>query len=266
MRPVIGSKSWIENVHGIEVAVPADDVERVVVDDVRLVAAADAHLDRELAALADRVQLGRRMDVAVVVRRALDDLPVLVAVAARDLDQPGRLEDEVALRPFRPEAVRRAARDDDVVAVLVRQVAEDRLQRARALVDEDRPRRPRRCGRSSPSTRTGGRARSRRRRSTSAARRPVISSPSGSTSNVLKCRCACASGTHSSRSIGSNAAELHDAARRLEVVEDRLVAGEALEAHDLLGQERAVVAELDVPLARNVAEALVEGHRRQRIA
>ena len=81
-----------------EVAVPADDVERVVVDDVGLVAAADAHLDRELAALADRVQLGRRMDVAVVVRRALDDLPVLVAVAARDLDQARRLEHEVALR------------------------------------------------------------------------------------------------------------------------------------------------------------------------
>ena len=47
------------------------------------------------------------------------------------------------------------------------------------------------------------------------------------------------------------------------MVEDRLVAGEALEAHHLLGQERAVVAELDVPLARNVAEALVEGHGRR---
>jgi hypothetical protein len=56
-------------------------------------------------------------------------------------------------------------------------------------------------------------------------------------------------------------ADLLHAAGRLEVVEDRLVAGEALEAHHLLGQERAVVAELDVPLARNVAEALVEGHR-----
>ena len=55
-------------------------------------------------------------------------------------------------------------------------------------------------------------------------------------------------------------AELLHAARRLEVVQDRLVAGEALEAHDLLGQQRAVVAELDVPLARDVAEALVEGH------
>jgi hypothetical protein len=44
------------------------------------------------------------------------------------------------------------------------------------------------------------------------------------------------------------------------VVEDRLVPDEALEAHDLLGQEGAVVAELDVPLARNAAEALVRRH------
>ena len=44
------------------------------------------------------------------------------------------------------------------------------------------------------------------------------------------------------------------------MVEDRLVPGEALEAHDLLGEERAVVAKLNVPLAREVAEALVEGH------
>jgi hypothetical protein len=46
----------------------------------------------------------------------------------------------------------------------------------------------------------------------------------------------------------------------LQVVEDRLVADEPFEAHDLFGEERAVVAELDVPLARDIAEALVERH------
>ena len=55
-------------------------------------------------------------------------------------------------------------------------------------------------------------------------------------------------------------ADLLDAAGRLEVVQDRLVPGEALEAHHLLGEERPVLAELDVPLARDVAEALVERH------
>jgi hypothetical protein len=46
----------------------------------------------------------------------------------------------------------------------------------------------------------------------------------------------------------------------VEVVEDRLVPREALEPHDLLGQELPVVAKLDVALARNVAETLVDGH------
>ena len=55
-------------------------------------------------------------------------------------------------------------------------------------------------------------------------------------------------------------ADLLHAARRMEVVEDRLVPGEALEAHDLLGQERAVLTELDVALARHAAEALIGRH------
>ena len=53
---------------------------------------------------------------------------------------------------------------------------------------------------------------------------------------------------------------LRHPAGRGQVVEDRLVPREALEAHHLFGQQRPVVAELDVPLARNVAESLVEGH------
>ena len=52
---------------------------------------------------------------------------------------------------------------------------------------------------------------------------------------------------------------LHPAGR-VQVVQDRLVAGEALEAHDLLGQERPVLPELDVALAWEAAEALVGGH------
>src|SRR5207244_8433525 len=83
-----------------------------------------------------RVQLRGWMYVAVVVRSALEHLPILVPVALRDLDQARRLEDEVALLALRPEPIRRATRDHDVVAVLVRDVAEDRLQRAGALVHE----------------------------------------------------------------------------------------------------------------------------------
>src|SRR6266508_4202036 len=100
----------------IEETVPAHDVEWVVVENVRLIPPAHADLDRELALLAVRIQLRRRMDVAVVVRRALQHLAVLVSVAPRDLDQPRRLEDQVTLLAFGTETVRRPTRNDDVVA------------------------------------------------------------------------------------------------------------------------------------------------------
>ena len=227
----------------VDVAVPADDVERVVVDHVGLVAVADAHLDDELAALAVRAQLRRRVDVAVVVRRVLHQLAVLVAVALRDRDQPGRLEHEVALLALRAEAVRRPARDDDVVARRVRQVAEDRLERARALVHEDDLVALAVRGRSSPSSSSG--------------RQSEIST---SLFHIRSCRPddGVARRRHVPRRevpvrvrVGHpllahdrlELAELDHAARRLEVVEDRLEAREALEAHHLLREERAVVAE-----------------------
>src|SRR6059058_786976 len=243
----------------IEVAVPADDVERVVVDDIRLVAAAHAYLDGELAGLAHGVQLSRRMDVAVVVRRAFHDLAVVVAVAPRDLDQPGRLEHEIALRPARVEAIRRPARNDDVVALLVRDVAEDGLQRPRSLVHEDdlvalavaeevvhALRRPaeRDLDVVVPHQEP--------------APRDLVALGLGVEGLEVPMRVLL---RHPLLALDRlEAAELHDAARRLQVVQDRLVAGEALEAHHLFGEKRSVVPELHVALARNVAEALVERH------
>jgi hypothetical protein len=56
------------------------------------------------------------------------------------------------------------------------------------------------------------------------------------------------------------AGEVHDAAWRVQVVEDRLVAGEALEPHHLFAEQRPVLPKLHVALARDVAEALVERH------
>src|SRR6185369_4294628 len=53
------------------------------------------------------------------------------------LDEPGRREDEVALVALGDEPIRGAARDDDVVTVAIGQVAEDRLERPLALMDED---------------------------------------------------------------------------------------------------------------------------------
>ena len=56
-------------------------------------------------------------------------------------------------------------------------------------------------------------------------------------------------------------ADVLDAAGREQVVEDRLVAGEALEAHDLLDEQGAfpfsvlLIAELHVPLGGDAAQA-----------
>jgi hypothetical protein len=46
----------------------------------------------------------------------------------------------------------------------------------------------------------------------------------------------------------------------VEVIEDRLVADEPLQTHDLFGQQGAVLAELDVALALDAAETLIGGH------
>src|SRR6185503_1994286 len=98
-----------------DVAVPADDVERVVVEDVVLVAAADAHLEVVLAALAMGLERGRRMEVAVRERRVLEQLAVAVAVAVRRLDLARRVEGQPALRAVEAEAIGGTARDHDVV-------------------------------------------------------------------------------------------------------------------------------------------------------
>jgi hypothetical protein len=54
--------------------------------------------------------------------------------------------------------------------------------------------------------------------------------------------------------------DLHHPARRVQVIQDRLVAAEALVAHDLLGEEGSVLAELHVPLRRQPPESVV-AHR-----
>jgi hypothetical protein len=192
------------------------------------------------------------MDVAVVVRRSFDELSVLVAVALGDLDQPGRLEHEVALFSYRVKTVSGAARNDDVIALLVRHVAERRLQRARAFVDEDHL-------------------------VAFAVAEEVVHLLLGPAERYLDVVVPhehappgdlVALGLHVAglevavrMLVGQpfvaldllEPVELHHATRRLQVVQDRLVAGEALEAHHLLGEERSVLPELDVALARDLA-------------
>jgi len=199
------------------------------------------------------------MDVAVVVGRAFEHLPVLIAVAARNLDQTRRLEDEVALVALRTEAIRRAARDDEVVALFVRDVAEDRLERAAAFVDEH----------DLVALAVAEEVVHLLLRSAERDLDVVVphqNAPPGDLvafrADVVRLEVAVRMRVrHPLVALQLlEAADFHHAAGRLKVVQDRLHPDEALHAHDLLGQERPVVTELDVALSRNVPQALVERH------
>ncbi len=253
----------------VHVAVPPDDVERVVVEHVVLVAAPDAHLDLVLAPVAVREQLGRRVEVALRERRVLEQLPVAVAVAVRGLDLARRVEGKPALRPVEAEAVGRPARDHDVVVPAVGQRAEHRLEHALALVDED----------DLVALAVAVEVVGLRLRDADAHLDVGV---------VLQHAAAqhCVALGLEARGVGEpvhvrlghplleldrrELAHVLDAAGRPQVVEDRLVAAEALEAEDLLHQQRrrAVagarrvgIAELDVALGRDLAEVVVAHQR-----
>ncbi len=124
---------------GVDVAVPPDHVERVAVEDVGLQPVAHAQRDRPLAGLVDRLERGRPMEVALRVRRVLEQLAVAVAVAVRGLDLARGVEAHPVLLGAlrRLPAVGRPARDHDVVLLAVGDGAEHRPHDARAAVDVD---------------------------------------------------------------------------------------------------------------------------------
>ncbi len=198
----------------------------------------------------------------------LEQLAVAVAVAVRRLDLARRVEGQPALRRVEPEAVRRPARDHDVVVLRVRERPEDRLDDALALVDEDHL-------------------------VALAVAVEVVrlglgdADPDLDVVVVLEHLAAedrVAHRGHAHR-VGEpvhvrlghpllelDRRELADVlhpARRPQVVEDRLVAGEALEPEDLLDQQRRLavvgrrlrVAELHVPFLRHLAQAVVTHQR-----
>ena len=66
---------------GIQITIPANHVERVVVQDVPGEAVAHFHPHLEFAPLGVRLQLLRRANVALAVRGVLEKLPVLIPVA-----------------------------------------------------------------------------------------------------------------------------------------------------------------------------------------
>ena len=160
-----------------------------------------------------------------------------------------------------------------VVEVGQHDVVAGRDRPARRRPSRPRPRRTRRrrtrrrsrCG-TAARARSRPRTRSARRRWPCSSCRPVTASCRAAESSLCVSRCrgssgwfgrACRSATWSSPVAGTD-----DRGRQVPVVEQRRVVGEALDAHQLLGVQAAVgVAELGVPLARDLADLAVVRHR-----
>ena len=230
------------------------------VEHVLLVAVANAHRDRVLAALLDRLQLCRRMEVALRVGRVLEQQPVAVAVAAGRLDLARRVEADPGLVvAVQLERVGRAARDDDVVLLAERHAAEHRAQHAAAAVHVDHL------------VALAVAIEAVELLHGLADRHLEVAvehqeAPAAQRVAARLHRIGVGQPVHvrvGHPFVALDRAELADRvepAGRVQVVEDRLVAGEALVAHDLLGEERragAVPAHLHVALAGDLAEALV---------
>ena len=242
-----------------DVAVPADHVERVPVEHVVLVAVAHAHGHVELAALVIGLELAGRVEVALRERRVLEQLAVAVAVAVRRLDLAGRVEaePELLLAHRQLEGVRGPARDHDVVALAERHAAEDRPQDAAAAVDvEDL------VALSVPVEAVQGLERLADRDLDVVVPHQEAAAGDGIAVRVDAVRVGepvdvCVRDPL----LPLDRAEVADAvepAGRLEVEQDRLVAREALVAHDLLDEQRravAVRAHLHVSLGGDAAEA-----------
>src|SRR5438132_4491988 len=85
----------------IEVPVPSDDVERVVVENELIDAVVLLHEQTEVAHLVVRVELERAANVALGVRRPFLELAELVAVALGPPHVPAALEHEKLRLPGR---------------------------------------------------------------------------------------------------------------------------------------------------------------------
>src|SRR3954451_11565286 len=124
----------------IEVTVPADDVEWMMVENELVEPIVLLHEETEIAHLVVRLELDWPANVAPGVRRALLALTELVAVALRPPHvSPALHDEELWMIPFHVElvAMENAAVDDEVVALAERQIAEDGFERPASLGDID---------------------------------------------------------------------------------------------------------------------------------
>src|SRR5215207_4392003 len=122
----------------IELTIPADDVERVMVERHLVDAVVLLHEDAELTHLVVGPELAGHANVALRVGRAFDELTELVAVALRRPNVPAALHQQQLRRIARPVeavAMHDAAMDHEVVALPEREIAVLRLESALPLRD-----------------------------------------------------------------------------------------------------------------------------------
>src|SRR6267378_1351489 len=120
----------------IEVSIPADDIERMMIEHDLVDAVVLLHQNRKISHLVHGLDKRRTPDVALGVRSAFDELPELVPIAFRPAHVSSALEcHELGLLGVEVETipVKNAAMDDEIVALTEGQRAISAFQHARAF-------------------------------------------------------------------------------------------------------------------------------------
>src|SRR5688572_13734884 len=259
-----GDRLEVLDVEGVgpQVSVPTDYIHGVMAVDVSGDGAAGLDADLELSLLVARLELPGRPQVPLAVRGVLEELTVVVQVPARRLDVPVRLDHEHALLrpPPGKDARQGPRRKDQVIPGAVRERAELGLEDALPLVDEDglvavREPVPVLHGLPGPRHRDYD-VRIRHEGDPAPHRVPVRLQRAGAHEAM----------SQRPRLLeGDLDAALHlellDARRRVQVVEERLVPGEAADPEELLVMKRAVgLPELRVSLVRDLSQPVIVRH------
>ncbi len=246
---------------GIEHAVPAHHIAGMMVEDVFVepVVLLDHH--PELAALVVGLELPRPTEVALAVGRPLHNLAVLVAIAPGGPHVAPALEDQQPVRlGVQLIAMQDAAVDDEVISLAVGQLAELGLEGAAALAHIHHLIRlgiavEMRIGLVGAREQHGDVA--------IEEERDAIEGRAAALRERRGAKMAMAQGPVGIGLPDQIAQPLDGEHRRgwMHVIQQRGGARESLVPHQLLGVEPAVrLAEGDVPLAGDLAEAVVDGH------
>ena len=123
----------------IQITVPADRIERMMRQGDARESGAIFDQNIDIFLLIDRDQLGRRMEIALGIRRAHFNLPLMVQVTLRNSHGTRRFEDEIIFffNIVRYDPVSDAAGNDDVIFRAIGQFSENGFNHAATLKDED---------------------------------------------------------------------------------------------------------------------------------